>query len=267
MFTSQEIMQTQIQVEELFEVEKQVKYRSTARVQLERLQFKESRELDKKNLERLKANFRKDCRRLDRRNHIPALIDQQLLDAAIRASGISAEMLMSNQGFPEMNLPAGYNLECLHGRHRIQAGKETLSGRDQWWTVNFYLAGIFKAFPLQEPPNIDLDINKELRTCLIEEYSNEAKPADGEIYRKIRQYHFEKNTSFEKRWWTRLTPHGAKNLKQLLRHDEFTAAFDPLLEIPGLWAGMRISTIHKMMAIKCDEVSRAQHIIRSAAYF
>ena len=135
-------------MEELFEAEKQVKYRSTAQVQLERLQFKESKELDKKNLERLKANFRKNCRQLDRRNHIPALIKQQLLDVAIRTSGISAEMLMSNQGFPELNLPAGYNLECLYGRNRIQAGKETFLGRDQWWTINFYLAGIFKAFLL-----------------------------------------------------------------------------------------------------------------------
>lgn len=131
MFTFQEIMETQIQVEELFEAKNQVKYRGTAQVRLERLQFKESRELDKKNLERLKANFRKDCRRLDRCNHILALIDQQLLDVAIRALGISAEMLMNNQGFPELNLPAGYNLECLNGWHRIQAEKETFSGRDQ----------------------------------------------------------------------------------------------------------------------------------------
>ena len=107
---------------------------------------------------------------------------------------------MSNQGFSELNLLAGYNLECFHGQYRIQARKETISGQDQWWTVDFYLAGMFKAFPLQELSDIDLDINKELRTCLIEEYSNEAKLANGKIYRKIRQYHFEKNTSFEKRW-------------------------------------------------------------------
>jgi hypothetical protein len=35
-----------------------------------------------------------------------------------------------------------------------------------------------------------LDANRELKICLIEEYSNEEKPSDGEIYRKIRQYHF-----------------------------------------------------------------------------
>jgi hypothetical protein len=27
-----------------------------------------------------------------------------------------------------------------------------------------------------------------------------------------------------------------------------------LLDIPGLWDGMRISTLHKMIGMKCDEV-------------
>lgn len=112
-----------------------------------------------------------------------------------------------------------------------------------------------------------LDVNRELKTCLIEEYSNEEKPTDGEIYRKIRQYHFQRNLSFERRWWTRLTPHRTKNLKQLFRHDELTAAFDALLDIPGLWDGMRISTLHKMMAIKCDEVSRPSRDIAARSSF
>ncbi len=101
-----------------------------------------------------------------------------------------------------------------------------------------------------------LDANQELKTCLIEEYSNEEKPGDGEIYRKIRQYHFQRNLSFENRWWARLTQHGRKNLKGLLLRRELTAAFDMLLDIPGLWGGMMISTLHKMMAMKCDEVSQ-----------
>ncbi|KFY17937.1 hypothetical protein V492_00266 [Pseudogymnoascus sp. VKM F-4246] len=30
-----------------------------------------------------------------------------------------------------------------------------------------------------------------------------------------------------------------------------TAAFDDLLDIPGLWGGMKITTLHKMMDLKC----------------
>jgi hypothetical protein len=32
------------------------------------------------------------------------------------------------------------------------------------------------------------------------------------------------------------------------------AAFDALLDVPGLWDGMQLTTIHKMMALKFDEV-------------
>ena len=100
-----------------------------------------SRGLDVKNIERLKANFREDCCRLDIHDHIPALIHKQDLDAAMRASGISANMLFDNS-YPELSFPVGYKLECLHGRHRVQAGKEILPSSDSWWTVDL-CSGIF----------------------------------------------------------------------------------------------------------------------------
>ena len=74
------------------EVEKHVKCQGTARIRLSSLHFpwNKLRKLDPKNVDRLKSNFRKDCRRLEVRNHIPALIGQQQLDAALQVSGISA---------------------------------------------------------------------------------------------------------------------------------------------------------------------------------
>lgn len=100
-----------------------------------------------------------------------------------------------------------------------------------------------------------IDISSELKTDLTEEYANERQPSDGEAYRKIREYHILKQSSLETRWWTRLSSHRAKNLKQLFRHEDITAAFDSLLEIPALLEGMRISTLHKMFATRCDEVN------------
>jgi hypothetical protein len=37
-----------------------------------------------------------------------------------------------------------------------------------------------------------------------------------------------------------------------------TEAFDSLLDIPGIWGGMQITTLHKMKALKCDAVGRSQ---------
>lgn len=90
----------------------------------------------------------------------------------------------------------------------------------------------------------------------MEEYSNQNKPSDGEIYRKIRQYEREGNICFKRRWKARLSTHGWRSLQQLFNHrdGELTTAFDNLLDVPGLWDGMRISTLHKMIGMKCDEV-------------
>jgi hypothetical protein len=147
---------------------------------------------------------------------------------------------------------AGYQLECLHGRHRIQAGREFLSPRNKWWAVDLYLAGIEISFnDLTYLTFVLLDTNIALKRCLIEEYSNEEKPTDGEIYRKIREYHFQRNFSFEMRWWACLKGNRTKNLKGLLRNYELTAAFDSLLDIPGLDDGMMLTMLYTIMALKC----------------
>ncbi|KAL5345257.1 hypothetical protein ACLOAV_009627 [Pseudogymnoascus australis] len=161
----------------------------------------------------------------------------------MRDSGVAGHQLLTNppnesSQYPELVFPRGFQLECLHGRHRIQAGREFLSPRDKWWTVDLYLS----------------DLNTDLKTCLVEEYSNEEKPSDGEMYRKIRQYHFQRNYSFETRWKARLQGNRAKNLGTLLGNVELTEAFDALLDIPGLWDGMMITTLHTVMAMDCHRV-------------
>jgi hypothetical protein len=132
------------------EAERFIKYRGIARVWLEVLDFKwnEPRELSRKNVERMKVIFGDDkrrygnIRRLDPRNHIPAVVEQSDLDDAILASKVSAERLLSNpdNNPPFLKFAAGYRLTCLHGRHRIQAARETLPPTDAWWTVDLYLA-------------------------------------------------------------------------------------------------------------------------------
>jgi len=127
--------------------EKRIKYKGTARIRLDVLHFQwnKPRELNQKNLERLKSCFQTEgCRRLELENHVPAIIDQLQLDDAMQASNISASAMMTNQtnDYPELNFPAGYQLKCLHGRHRVQAGREFLPPRDKWWTVDLYLAGM-----------------------------------------------------------------------------------------------------------------------------
>jgi Protein of unknown function (DUF3723) len=134
------------------EAERAIKYRGTASIKLDVLHFpcEESREPDEKNVERLRKLFREEggCRRLDLRNHIPAVISQPQLEAAIEASGTSAELLLEDarDGYRELDFPPGYRLECLHGRHRALAAARVLPLEDRRWTVDLYLDGMTSLF-------------------------------------------------------------------------------------------------------------------------
>ncbi|KAI9770970.1 MAG: hypothetical protein M1840_002674 [Geoglossum simile] len=216
----------------------------------------EDRGLSRENVEILKHTFKTEgCLRLEPKHHIPAIIDQQTLDLAINSSpAVSLDTLLDNpkKEPPELNIPPGYSLECIHGRHRVQAGNETLAPRDKWWTVDLYLD----------------DASLDLRTALSEEYSNSINFSDGEIYQKIHYYKSYTDRSMdtgfaEKQWWARLKGK-QKDLKMMFdKHPKFTAAFDALLVIPGIWGGLRIGMIHKVLALKCDEelLQYLQHIL------
>ena len=73
----------------------------------------------------------------------------------------------TQKGYLELEFPSG--IKCLYKHHRIQARREWLPLTKKWWIVDLYL----------------LDISYKLKTLLVEEYTNEEKPYDGEIYRKI----------------------------------------------------------------------------------
>jgi len=58
------------------------------------------------------------------------------------------------------------------------------------------------------------------------------------------------------RWKARLRGKRRHYLLTLSHNDALEDGFDDLLDIPGLWGGMKISTLHKVMALKCDTVGR-----------
>lgn len=84
-------------------------------------------------MERLKKAFRDEgCLRQDLRNHIPAVIEQQNLDAALRNSDVSTDRLRTNphDNYVELEFPlvSGWNVstdgvECrLHMYFRRDTG-------------------------------------------------------------------------------------------------------------------------------------------------
>jgi hypothetical protein len=123
-------------------LEKKAKLKGSASVDLEVLQFQRSQ--DANNVDRLGHLFHDiGCDKLDARNHVPAIIDQQTLDSAIRHSGLTADMLMDNSRdtYVELSFPVGFQLHCLHGGDRVKAAKELLPIGDKRWIVDLYLSG------------------------------------------------------------------------------------------------------------------------------
>ncbi|KAF9883530.1 hypothetical protein FE257_003363 [Aspergillus nanangensis] len=233
--------------------ERRLKYLGTAKVHINQIEFDPPlpRDVDQKNVNRLCEIFRKNrCRRLDVDNHVPATVSQHGLSLALQKANVPRSSLLTSdpQHLPLLGFSVG-QLRALHGRHRVQAGAEMLPPADRWWTVDLYLD----------------DLGEGLKTSLIEEYSNEKKPTDGEIYRKIRQYEGEDNEVFRQRWFVRLSPSNQNRLDQLdnRRNRRLRRAFDRLLAIPGLWPhGMRISMLHRLVATGCVEeiLSYLDHI-------
>jgi hypothetical protein len=125
--------------------ERRVKYIGAAKVSINQIQFEPPlpRDLDPKNLDRLRNVFRKNgCHRLDVNNHVPAVVSQQDLTNVLRKANITRQSLLTNDAqLPRLAFLMG-QLQGLHGRHRLQVGAEMLPPADRWWTVDLYMDGM-----------------------------------------------------------------------------------------------------------------------------
>ncbi|KAF4768880.1 hypothetical protein HAV15_008832 [Penicillium sp. str.  len=217
-------------------------YQGTAKVNISQITPHPSisQHMNTKNVERLCEVFDKEgCRRLDIYNHVSAVVSREHLHEALQAGRVNAADMMTDQPSrcPHLHFSTG-SIQCLHGQHRLKAGEHYLPSIDQWWTVDLYLD----------------DISPDLQTSLVDEYSNERVPSDGEIYLKVRQYRYEANSHFENRWLARLSDNKARRLRGLESHPSVRAAFDLLLGLPSLMIhGMQIGSLPQALAICCDE--------------
>ena len=81
--------------------------------------------------------------------------------------------------------------------------------------------------------------------------------SDGRIYLAIRRCQSTFDTLNEERWWKRFSPSKQKYLRRLLKHGPLTRAFDTLSAILGLWDGLLVGSLHKLLTLHCEEVGDA----------
>ena len=214
-------------------------------------------------MERLKGIFRKEgCRPEHNGNYVLLLIDEPCLDAALSISGLSSTALLQNghSEYPELRLYSGPQLVCLNSKHRIQARRGCLGARDKWWVAELYLEGEF-VYISSRVIIIQFDFRYQPW--------RPATPDRGLLERGTPNRRrdllqdtpvpFSTQSDLRNALMGSFTGQLDADLKSILRHDQITAAFDALLDMPGQWNGMQFTTIHKMMALKFDEVGHVGH--------
>ncbi|KAJ5593596.1 hypothetical protein N7537_010500 [Penicillium hordei] len=162
---------------------------------------------------------------------------------------------------PQLEVHHGYRFFVLDHEDVIAAAErrfKKLGVEDPWCVIDIYVTSSEGACQQRE----------ELIRSLQESYSNDHFPSDGRIYQKIRSYQGYPNiaianTAAENYWWAVLesSPGSRKGgrskkgayLRSLLNNETLRQSFDDLLPIEGLWDGMNIGVLHKLMAMKCDE--------------
>lgn len=132
-------------LEQKISKDKLSKYKGTARISLEHLHFPHPcRQVDYRIIYQLKRDFEGEgCIKDDPNNRVPAVIDDEILNAGLEKLQISIDTFTatSKNKPPLLQLGRDVRLECLHGKHRILAAKDFLDVPDRWWMVDLYSTG------------------------------------------------------------------------------------------------------------------------------
>lgn len=106
-------------------------------------------------------------------------------------------------------------------------------------------------------------VQEKFIRSLREQFSNDNRPPDGLIYQRIRYYEGYLDAPANKiaanDWWAKLesVPRSKKGkyLRAFFKHPTLPEKLDQLFAVPGIWEGMQIGLLHKIIAMRCDEVS------------
>lgn len=136
---------------------RQLAFRGFVRVNLDDLSFVHDshRGLDERNVARICRIFELEgCQRLDEHHFVDVVIGH---DQALDEHRVTERPIPH---WPDLPLIVCGKLECLNGRHRIQAAKLHLPPNERWWIARVFIEGIAH---MMRAPRLVLTA---LETCL-----------------------------------------------------------------------------------------------------
>lgn len=256
-------------------------YLGRAKVLIHKLVFEadkscEARPLDGKNVSRLHNIFELEgCSRLDPDNYVPTLINRKVLADALGKGG---SLDVSLGGCGELSLlEVEEPLICLHGRHRLAAATRYFFQPEQkWWIVDLYLDGMGADLSSRDLVSLLIpsqDLNPSVVTALKEAYSNSRNFCDGDIFRNLRYCQLRNDEAGAGKWMARLSESKQTDVAQLQNMAKKTPemaalqdALDALLPFVGLWSPVSIGVFHRLLTLRCPEVTTA-HIMPTLLTF
>ena len=218
-------------------------------------------DLDEKNVARLLRIFDiEGCR--PEEWPVDAVIWPDALEAALNHSNLSPNDLTG--GGKLLEFPDGAGVTCIHGKHRLAAGRYYLPPNESWWTVKLYRNGELYS-PIRVFAYRFEDSSNTLLQYIREQDPNSSPFKDGEIFRYMRLHQINNNLESANLWKSRLDKgkSGSKlnDIAQLLRaasKDDKMKAFldslDALLPFRGLWLDFQVGCFHRLLTLRCPEV-------------
>ncbi|KIW36055.1 uncharacterized protein PV06_11635 [Exophiala oligosperma] len=224
------------------EEERKQRFYGSARVDLDALTFDTSPacQVHEPNIERLVSAFqRAGCLRLHPQYHVPAIVVKGELDTAIANAASSQDALLHHDPskWPTLIFPDTLRIQCLHGRHRVEAGRRYLSVNDRWWVVDFYAP----------------DLSAELRAKLVQQNLNEQPPNVGDVFFHILNC-IPTDTKAINFWWSQIhSKDEIRELQRLLKKPSLVGAFRQVAQIPAFGRELLPGNIGGLLRLKCDE--------------
>ncbi|KAI1416950.1 hypothetical protein F5Y13DRAFT_204306 [Hypoxylon sp. FL1857] len=203
------------------------KFCGYAKIALDQLFFGWDEDPDEKKIDHLQRIFKQvGCDRRNPSHFLSGSIPTGVLQASLQQSNLNQHDLQNPEP-PELRLPAGQQVHCLGGRHRVLALRKH-NPSATWWSVKLYI-----------------DLSPEACRLLTEEFANEAKYLDGEIVAHILRH--PEHSIDANQWWARLDKSKPRTLKKILSHPTLGPAFKRVVEIPGLRPGLLLAPWHKIL--------------------
>ncbi|KAI1655472.1 hypothetical protein F4813DRAFT_367122 [Daldinia decipiens] len=222
------------------------KFSGYAKVALDLLSFDTGEEPDEERIRHLQRVFKRvGCDRYNPNNYISGTISADVLHASLKQSNLRPGDLKGRE-LPELRLPAGQQIRCLGGRHRILALRK-YNRSASWWPIKLFV-----------------DLTPEACRLVSEGFANEAKYSDGEIVANILRY--PEHSVDANQWWARLDKSKPRTLKKILSHPTLGPAFKKVLSIPGLRPGLLLAPWHKILNCVEEVIHYLGEIYRTWVY-